>query len=228
MDGQVLNSSQANYVDDYWDEEQLLLHYHFFGEAGHPQHGNPQFPIDEALARQLQEGDWDSPVDEALARQLQELDGVWDGTDDDALALQLLEMQNSLGTMSLSRPRRTATRPEKTLHGSSSSSAANQDNIDIDNMTYEEISQLQESIGEVSKGLSKEVMSRLPTYKYKSSRRGRKLKDDDIKCVICQTEFSNGDKLIALSCLHKFHDECIRGWFKNEKTCCICKEEVDV
>ncbi|CAI0546968.1 unnamed protein product [Linum tenue] len=122
MDGQVLNSSQANYVDDYWDEEQLLLHYHFFGEAGHPQHGNPQFPIDEALARQLQEGDWDSPVDEALARQLQELDGVWDGTDDDALALQLLEMQNSLGTMSLSRPRRTATRPEKTLHGSSSSS----------------------------------------------------------------------------------------------------------
>ncbi|CAN1264968.1 hypothetical protein LINPERPRIM_LOCUS12114 [Linum perenne] len=94
---------QRSYGDDYWDEEQLLLHYHFFGEAGQ-QNGknlNPNFPVDEALARQLQE-----------------LDGVWDGQDEEALAIQLSEMENSFGTISLSK----ATRSEETRHGSSSSS----------------------------------------------------------------------------------------------------------
>ncbi|CAN0902696.1 hypothetical protein LINGRAHAP2_LOCUS22122 [Linum grandiflorum] len=112
-----------NYGDDYWDEEQLLLHYHFFGESG-------QQPLNGQNNPHL-------PVDEALARQLQELDGVWDGQDEEALALQLSEMENSFGTMSLSKAHGTATRTEETRHGSSSSSAANQDNIDIDNMTYE-------------------------------------------------------------------------------------------
>ncbi|CAI0378682.1 unnamed protein product [Linum tenue] len=41
--------------------------------------------------------------------------GVWDGANDDALALQLEGMENSLGTMSLSNPHRTTTRPEKKL-----------------------------------------------------------------------------------------------------------------
>ncbi|CAN1751985.1 DNA-directed RNA polymerases II, IV and V subunit 6A [Linum perenne] len=168
--------------------------------------GVDELIVEDSWKRQGKNLNPNFPVDEALARQLQELDGVWDGQDEEALAIQLSEMENSFGTISLSK----ATRSEETRHGSSSSSAANQDNIDIDNMTYEEISQLQESIGEVSKGLSKEKLSRLPTYAYKSSRRGRHLKQDDTTCVICQTEFTNGDKLISLSCMHKFHDECIR------------------
>ena len=46
-------------------------------------------------------------------------------------------------------------------------------------------------------------------------------------CAICQTNFENGDRLVALVCGHVFHEECIEVWLKKSKQeCPICKRAV--
>ncbi|KAJ6674334.1 SUPERFAMILY PROTEIN putative-RELATED, partial [Salix purpurea] len=41
--------------------------------------------------------------------------------------------------------------------------------VDLDNMSYEEMHRFEESMGSVSKGLSKETISRLPVHKHSPS-----------------------------------------------------------
>lgn len=35
----------------------------------------------------------------------------------------------------------------------------------------------------------------------------------ETECILCQEIFNNGDELLALSCSHNFHSECITTWF---------------
>ena len=90
----------------------------------------------------------------------------------------------------------------------------------VDNMSYEELLALEERMGNVSKGLTKEQIDKLPRDKFSKS----KYADD--KCIICQYEFKNYEKVIALSCKHCFHPDCIEEWLKNQKACPYCKSEV--
>jgi E3 ubiquitin-protein ligase BIG BROTHER-like protein len=92
----------------------------------------------------------------------------------------------------------------------------------VDNMSYEELLALEERMGNVSKGLTKEQIDKLPRDKFSKS----KYADD--KCIICQYEFKNYEKVIALSCKHCFHPDCIEEWLKNQKVCPYCKSEVKV
>ena len=90
----------------------------------------------------------------------------------------------------------------------------------VDNMSYEELLALEERMGNVSKGLTKEQIDKLPRDKFSKS----KYADD--KCIICQYEFKNFEKVIALFCKHCFHPDCIEEWLKNQKVCPYCKSEV--
>ena len=92
----------------------------------------------------------------------------------------------------------------------------------VDNMSYEELLALEERMGNVSKGLTKEQIDKLPKDKFSKS----KYADD--KCIICQYEFKNFEKVIALFCKHCFHPDCIEEWLKNQKVCPYCKSEVKV
>eukprot|EP00826_Nyctotherus_ovalis_P055702 TRINITY_DN7425_c0_g1_i1.p1 TRINITY_DN7425_c0_g1~~TRINITY_DN7425_c0_g1_i1.p1 ORF type:complete len:546 (-),score=110.47 TRINITY_DN7425_c0_g1_i1:132-1769(-) len=49
------------------------------------------------------------------------------------------------------------------------------------------------------------------------------------KCIICQVEFINQDKLIGLSChqTHVFHQDCLLEWAKYKNECPCCKLLVD-
>ncbi|KAH1220283.1 E3 ubiquitin ligase BIG BROTHER [Glycine max] len=76
-----------------------------------------------------------------------------------------------------------------------------QDNIDPDNMTYEELLELGEAVGTQSRGLTQEQISSLPVSKYKCGFFLRK-KSRDERCVICQMEYKRGDKRITLPCKH--------------------------
>lgn len=106
----------------------------------------------------------------------------------------------------------------------------NQDDFYPDNMNYEEISRLGESIGNVCTGLSERKISGLPTHKFKksSSKRSGSSADENNECAICKLEYDRGDRLIALPCGHKYHDECIKTWLRDNKNCCICRKEVVV
>lgn len=91
----------------------------------------------------------------------------------------------------------------------------------IDNMTYEELLELEEKIGNVSKGLNNVQIKKLPIDLYKKG------KYNNDKCIICQYEYKLREKVKLLPCKHIFHPECIDEWLKNEKKCPFCKSEVN-
>ena len=92
----------------------------------------------------------------------------------------------------------------------------------VDNMSYEELLALEERMGNVSKGLTKEQIDKLPKEKFVK----KKFTDD--KCIICQYEFKSYEKIVVLACNHCFHPDCIEEWLKNQKVCPYCKTEVKV
>ncbi|KAH1224764.1 E3 ubiquitin ligase BIG BROTHER [Glycine soja] len=91
-----------------------------------------------------------------------------------------------------------------------------QDNIDPDNMTYEELLELGEAVGTQSRGLTQEQISSLPVSKYKCGFFLRK-KSRDERCVICQMEYRRGDKRITLPCKHVYHASCGNKWLSINK-----------
>ena len=46
------------------------------------------------------------------------------------------------------------------------------------------------------------------------------------KCSVCMTEYNEGETVKTLPCFHKYHKECIEGWFKVQNFCPICKFEL--
>ncbi|XP_078153157.1 RING-H2 finger protein ATL39-like [Carex rostrata] len=43
-------------------------------------------------------------------------------------------------------------------------------------------------------------------------------------CVICLSKLQKGEPVVMLSiCLHLFHPECIRSWFRHNSTCPLCR-----
>lgn len=102
--------------------------------------------------------------------------------------------------------------------------------MDIDNMSYEELLALEERMGSVSTALSEESIAKcLKT----SSHQARSLEaaattdkegnDNDIKCSICQEEYSEGDEVGRLECQHGYHVGCIQQWLRLKNWCPICK-----
>ncbi len=47
------------------------------------------------------------------------------------------------------------------------------------------------------------------------------------KCHICQCEYQAADRAMGLPCRHDFHPDCIRGWFRENRTCPVCRFEVE-
>ncbi|PKI31664.1 E3 ubiquitin-protein ligase BIG BROTHER [Punica granatum] len=100
-----------------------------------------------------------------------------------------------------------------------------QDNVDLDNMTYEEILDLGEAVGTQSRGLSEELINLLPTSKYKFADFFARKKFGE-RCVICQTRYKIGDRQMKLPCKHAYHSECIKKWLSINKICPVCNTEV--
>ncbi|KAH0456032.1 hypothetical protein IEQ34_013939 [Dendrobium chrysotoxum] len=160
-------------------------------------------------------------MDEAYARELQE-------------ELLQQELENQFSYASLNRTSATGTdvaRAQSATSSSDGTSANNtatqverQDNVDPDNMTYEELQSLGEAIGKESRGLSDELISYLPTSTYKNGLFSRREKIEE--CVICYMPYKNRDKLITLPCQHQYHKDCVSHWLKINKACPVCNEEV--
>ncbi|KAF8085181.1 hypothetical protein N665_0677s0011 [Sinapis alba] len=100
--------------------------------------------------------------------------------------------------------------------------------IDPDNMTYEELNELGESIGAVNKGLSKSRIDQIPSHKFGATSWFRKKvsSSGETECSICLIEFKKGDTISTLPCAHFYHKECISQWLDENKICCVCKAEV--
>ena len=92
-----------------------------------------------------------------------------------------------------------------------------------DAMTYEQLLQLEDNMGNVNKGLSIQQIQEIPIIKY------RKYKSNGIsQCIICMEEFEKREKVNLLPCQHIFHINCIKQWLLKQKTCPFCKKEIIV
>ncbi len=95
---------------------------------------------------------------------------------------------------------------------------------DPDKMTYEQLLELEEKVGNVSKGLSKAQIKKIPRFIYQKHIH----KNIDNKCVVCQYEFKNGDNITKLNCGHVFHTDCVDTWLSKNKVCPMCHKEIVV
>ncbi|XP_010278556.1 PREDICTED: E3 ubiquitin ligase BIG BROTHER [Nelumbo nucifera] len=145
---------------------------------------------------------------------------------DEALArnLQALEEQRVPGAFVAETTATETVNGEGTPEAASTALVVRQHDIDPDNLTFEELEFLEEAIGNESKGLSEELISYLPSFKYKTGFFSRKDKHEE--CVICCMEYKNRDKLTTLPCQHNYHSKCITQWLKMNKACPVCKDEV--
>eukprot|EP00250_Pteridium_aquilinum_P002715 c12937_g1_i1 orf=166-1005(+) len=93
--------------------------------------------------------------------------------------------------------------------------------VDPDNMSYEELVALGEAVGTQSKGLKPNVIAALPysTFSHENT-------TAEDPCVICRFEYEDGDVLSTLPCKHHYHADCIKNWLQINKVCPICSAEV--
>ncbi|KAI9084966.1 hypothetical protein K1719_032958 [Acacia pycnantha] len=108
-------------------------------------------------------------------------------------------------------------------HGANSQEAW--EDVDPDELSYEELLALGEVVGTESRGLSTDTIASLPSVNYKM---GSDQHGSHDSCVICRVDYEDGESLTALSCKHLYHPECINNWLKINKVCPVCSAEVSV
>lgn len=96
--------------------------------------------------------------------------------------------------------------------------------MDVDDLSYDDLLQLGEQIGNVVElGLSPYYIARHLKKAYKP--KNFAAEEDDI-CVICQEEYDETEILVGkLDCGHVFHEGCIESWLLKKNECPICRRE---
>uniref|UniRef100_A0A8C7VGD5 RING-type E3 ubiquitin transferase n=1 Tax=Oncorhynchus mykiss TaxID=8022 RepID=A0A8C7VGD5_ONCMY len=68
----------------------------------------------------------------------------------------------------------------------------------------------------------KEMISSLPTVNISQEQT-----DTRLECPVCREEYSVGESVKQLPCLHYFHSDCIVPWLKLHDTCPVCRKSLD-
>jgi len=99
--------------------------------------------------------------------------------------------------------------------------------LDVDNLTYEELLDLEDRIGYVSTGLREDEITRsLRMVKYSAFNPKHFSTEMDRRCSICQEEFEANEETGKLSCRHSYHVHCIKQWLSQKNACPVCKTTV--
>ncbi|SPQ93456.1 RING-type domain-containing protein [Plasmodiophora brassicae] len=75
-----------------------------------------------------------------------------------------------------------------------------------------------------NEGMSSNDVRKLPERTFDST--GVDMTTAAGSCVICQTEFVNGDRLRHLPCNHEFHSACLDQWLVLKATCPLCRVHI--
>ncbi|XP_057210079.1 E3 ubiquitin-protein ligase RNF115 isoform X2 [Triplophysa rosa] len=68
----------------------------------------------------------------------------------------------------------------------------------------------------------KEMISSLPTISISSEQAACQL-----ECPVCREEYSTGESVRQLPCLHCYHSNCIVPWLQLHDTCPVCRKSLD-
>ncbi|KAL8160138.1 hypothetical protein V2J09_001675 [Rumex salicifolius] len=135
------------------------------------------------------------PDDEAYARALQD-------AEEREMAARLLAMAG------------ITEREDEDLEDHGGNSQEAWEEVDPDELSYEELIALGEIVGTESRGLSDDTIASLPSINYKSE---NNQDEEPGTCVICRLEYEDNDALTLLTCKHSYHSECISNWLKINK-----------
>lgn len=95
----------------------------------------------------------------------------------------------------------------------------------IDGNDYEALLDFEERQGSaVAQGkLSNSDINRLPIKTFDPEHAAGKT-----QCHICFNDYSSGEKLRMLPCLHDYHCQCIDRWLKDHSNCPICRVDINL
>ncbi|KAM9838426.1 LOW QUALITY PROTEIN: E3 ubiquitin-protein ligase RNF115 [Aulostomus maculatus] len=68
----------------------------------------------------------------------------------------------------------------------------------------------------------KDMISSLPTVCISQEQT-----DCRLECPVCREEYSSGESVRKLPCLHYFHSDCIVPWLELHDTCPVCRKSLD-
>lgn len=77
-------------------------------------------------------------------------------------------------------------------------------------------------------GLSENELNRLPVSVFNSVEEKNESSSASRECSICLECFEDGDELINLSCMHKFHSCCLFPWVEVCGACPNCRKDIVV
>lgn len=96
--------------------------------------------------------------------------------------------------------------------------------INPDDMTYEQLLELGDSNGKVSKGLTTQQIRQIPEKVWR--KKGDTMKKED-QCSICFEDYRTGDRVKELKkCWHSYHAKCVNKWLQDENRCPMCNDYV--
>ncbi|XP_027911431.1 probable E3 ubiquitin-protein ligase ZFP1 [Vigna unguiculata] len=105
--------------------------------------------------------------------------------------------------------------------------------LDIDGISYEELLELGERLGNgngnLERGLSEDVITRqMPTKSFllPENLEGSTSEDRETDlCIICQDDYKNKEEIGILQCGHEYHADCIKRWLIQKNICPMCKSK---
>ena len=101
-----------------------------------------------------------------------------------------------------------------------SKQSADPHNPDVDNMSYEQLLEMSDNAGKVSRGLAKGQIDAIKAFMWIEGR------TEYDSCTICMERYVNGTKCKRLPCKHDYHAECVNKWLETAKKCPVCSKEV--
>ena len=97
----------------------------------------------------------------------------------------------------------------------------------FESFTYDDWLNFQEALGNArprDTGVDKEIIKKLK--KVLVGKMTASIPTNKCACVICMTDYENGENAILLNCKHHYHDNCITKWFEAHSTCPVCRDPV--
>ena len=91
-------------------------------------------------------------------------------------------------------------------------------------MTYDQLMELGDNIGKVSKGAASSAIDNLRCCKYSEAGANDAIVGE--QCAICRMEFEPDDVIRILPCRHAEHAACLDQWLLINRSCPLCQQDV--
>jgi len=103
---------------------------------------------------------------------------------------------------------------------------------DSHEMSYDALLRLGERIGDVKEErwacVAHDKIEKIPTLLFKPSMaEGKDENHTEVKCLICQENYEEGEELRCLPCQHCFHKDCVDTWLSTKDTCAFCRKSIE-